>query len=215
MVSLTTTTGDESLEGSSGMPAAAVEAALRPLVPSDNESGELDALEGPMLYVEYLHGGDGSGSDQLIRAFADDPRVDRPGGLTVLIGRENVSAGTVVARGLDTKTQAEFVGEPTPARADNFLCSCADIELRNSGFVVTVPTDSFCTGDKRTAIAPDVPMTLASADFFAGRDPVLAAALRGSGALPAARAVGRVVPIESKRQPSTGPPRLARGPHIR
>jgi hypothetical protein len=272
-----------------GTPVAKVEAALRPLVPSDNESGELDAMQGLMSYVEYLHGagivtdrvkpayvlerpdrtrltvdpasveestwvdelgvigdlvgaapeavarrgepiwtrldtatrtfvisfndygttgvpeavtamkaalvkgtarrvvfdmrylrgGDASGSDMLIEAFAGDPRVNRPGGLTILIGRENVSAGTVVARELDKQTKGVFVGEPTPARADNFLCSCADIKLPNSKFVVTVPTFSFHTGDPRPAIAPDVPMALTSGDFFAGRDPVLAAALKG------------------------------------
>ncbi len=285
---------DPSLVGSrlvsiGGTPVAEVEVALRPLVPSDNESGELDALQSLMSYVEYLHGagivadpaepgyvlerpdgrrrtvdpasvdestwvdelgiigdllgeapeavarrgepiwtrldratrtfvisfndygttgvpeavtamtaaldkgtarrvvvdmrylrgGDGSGSDALIAAFAGDPRVNRPGGLTILIGRENVSAGTVVARELDKQTRGVFVGEPTPARADNFLCSCADIKLQNSKFVVTVPTFSFHTGDPRPAIAPDVPMALASADFFAGRDPVMAAALKG------------------------------------
>jgi hypothetical protein len=272
-----------------GVPAAEVEATLRPLLPSDNESGELDALEGPMSYVEYLHGAgivddpaapgyvlerpDGSrvtldppvleepawiekygivgdlvgdapeavarrtepiwtrldpptatflisfndydragidkaieamkdaldagaanrvvldmrylrggnfdGVETLVAALVDDTRVNRPGGLTVLIGRENVSAGTATAGSLDGGTQALLVGEETPARADNFLCPCHDITLPNSGFVVSVPTYSNYTGDDRPSIAPDVPMTLAAADFFAGRDPVLDAALEG------------------------------------
>lgn len=272
-----------------GRPVAEVEAILRPLVPSDNESGELDALEGLMSYVEYLHGaaivadptkpgyvlerpdgsrltvdpasidestwvdelgiigdlmgdapeavarrgepvwtrldkptrtflfsyndytetglpeaiaamkaaldagmaarvvldmrylrgGNGGLADPLIDALGSDKRINRAGGLTVMIGRENVSAGTVVATALDAKTQATFVGEPTPARADNFLCSCADITLPNSGFTVTVPTVTNHTGDTRRSIAPDVPMALTAADFFAGKDPVLAAVLSG------------------------------------
>ncbi len=32
-------------------------------------------------------------------------------------------------------------------------------------------------GDKRLAVAPDIPVVLSAADFFAGRDPVLARAL--------------------------------------
>jgi hypothetical protein len=273
-----------------GVPVAEVEARLRPLVPSDNESGELDALEGPMSYVEYLHGAgivsdpghpafgleqpdgstltvdlpaitedtwieelgivgdlmgrvghapeavvrrtepvwtrldkkagtflisyndyvapdlpvaiaaltqalDGGSADRvvldmrylrggngglagpLIDALTLDPRVNGPGGLAVLIGRENVSAGTVVAAALDRGTEAIFVGEPTPARADNFLCDCHEIVLANSGFRVEVPTFTFATGDQRDSIAPDVLMSLASADFFAGRDPVLEAVL--------------------------------------
>ena len=272
-----------------GVPAAEVEATLRPLLPSDNESGELDALEGPMSYVEYLHGAgivddpaapayvlerpDGSqvtldppvleeqawaekygivgdlvgdapeavarrtepiwtrldrptatflisfndygragvekaieemsaaldagaasrvvldmrylrggsfdGVEALVAALAADARVNRPGGLTVLIGRENVSAGTATAASLDAGTQALLVGEQTPARADNFLCPCQDITLPNSGLVVSVPTYSNFTGDDRPSIAPDVPMALSAADFFAGRDPVLDAALAG------------------------------------
>ena len=97
--------------------------------------------------------------------------------MDVLIGRENVSAGTVVAANLDQQTQARFIGEQTPARADNFLCDCRDIKLPNSGLVVSVPTYTFHTGDPRDSIPPDVPMALASADFFAGRDPVLDAVL--------------------------------------
>ncbi len=50
-----------------GMPAADVEAAMRPMVPADNESGELDGLQYPMTSVEYLHGS----------GIVDDPA--RPG----------------------------------------------------------------------------------------------------------------------------------------
>ena len=106
-------------------------------------------------------------------------RINRDGGLTVLIGRENVSAGTVIVRMLEAETRALLVGEPTPARPDGFLCECIDVNLPNSRFVVTLPTFSFHTGDKRPEIAPAMPMALAAADFFAGRDPVLDGALHG------------------------------------
>ena len=278
-----------------GTPVARVEAALRPLVPADNESGELDGLQYPMSSVEYLHGlgivddparpgyvferpdgsqvtldlastdlatweqelgiigdlmgdapeavarrgeavwtrldkptrtflfsyndyaenglpeaiaamnaalddgsatrvvldmrylrgGNGGLADPLIDALSSDKRINRAGGLTVMIGRENVSAGTVVAAALDARTEAIFVGEQTPARADNFLCSCGDIKLPNSGFTVTVPTVTNHTGDTRSSIAPDVPMALTAADFFAGKDPVLAAVLSGDLPSPA------------------------------
>jgi hypothetical protein len=132
-----------------------------------------------LLDLRYLRGGNGSIAFPLVEGLAKDPRVNRVGGLTVLIGRENVSAGTVIVRMLDEQTKALFVGEPTPARADNFLCECVNVTLPESGFVVGVPTDTFHTGDQRPEIAPDVPMTLAAKDFFAGHDPVLAAALAG------------------------------------
>ena len=52
---------DRSLIGSrlvaiGSTPVAQVEAALRPLVPADNESGKLDGLQFPMSNVEILHG---------------------------------------------------------------------------------------------------------------------------------------------------------------
>ena len=78
---------------------------------------------------------------------------------------------------LDEQTKAPFMGEATPARADNFLCDCVDVVLPASGFVVGIPSYTFHTGDQRPEIAPDVPMALSARDFFGGRDPVLDAAL--------------------------------------
>jgi hypothetical protein len=130
-----------------------------------------------LLDMRYIRGGNGGLSAPLTDALIVDPRINRPGGLIVMIGRENVSAGTVVARTLDTGTQAVFVGEMTPARADGFLCECRDIELTNSGLTVEIPTFQFGIGDKRLAIEPDVPVALSAADFFAGKDPALKIAL--------------------------------------
>jgi len=147
---------------------AAMEAAL--------DDGSADRV---VLDMRYLRGGDGSLAFPLIDALAGDARLSRPGALVVLIGRENVSAGTLVAAELDKRTSAVFVGEMTPARADNFRCDCHDIALPNSGFTVTVPTYWGRTGDTRDAIHPDIPMSLSAADFFAGKDPVLDAVLAG------------------------------------
>ena len=283
-----------------GTSAADIEAALRPLVPADNESGRLDALEGPMSSVEFLHGagiaddpnqatfvlarpdgtqvtavvastdqaaweqelgiigdlmgdapeavarrdepvwthldkatktfvlsfndyeggqlpaaieamtkalddgsakrvvldmryirgGNGSLADPLIEALTSDARINRPGGLTVMTGRENVSAGTLVAATLDARTKATFVGEQTPARAANFLCDCHDIALAHSGFIVTVPTQWNNTGDTRDSVPPDVAYALKSTDFFAGKDPLLDAVMRRRPAVAGAVTLG-------------------------
>ncbi len=130
-----------------------------------------------LLDMRYIRGGNGGLATPLIDALKNDPRVDRPGGLIVMIGRENVSAGTVVARTLDTETQAILVGEMTPARADGFLCECNDIALPNIGLTVEIPTYQFRVGDKRLSVEPDVPVALSAADFFAGKDPALKVAL--------------------------------------
>ena len=75
-----------------------------------------------------------------------------------------------MAAALDTQTKAVLIGEMTPARADNFLCNCADTILQNSLLTVTVPLYRAGTGDPRTAIEPDIPFALTAADFFAGKD---------------------------------------------
>ena len=134
--------------------------------------------------MRYIRGGNGSLAQPLIDALVADPRVNRSSSLTVLIGRENVSAGTVVAAQLDTQTKAVLMGEMTPARADNFLCECFDIALPNSGLTVTVPTQRAGTGDPRLAVEPDIPFALKAADFFAGKDPALELALKGGSTAP-------------------------------
>ncbi len=135
-----------------------------------------------ILDMRYLRGGDGSLAQPLIEALAGDKRLDRPGALTALIGRENVSAGTIVAAAIDTQTNAVLIGEMTPARADNFLCNCADTVLQNSFLTVTLPLERAGTGDPRMAIEPDIPFALTAADFFAGKDPALELAFAGKGA---------------------------------
>lgn len=138
------------------------------------DAGKADRV---VLDIRYLRGGNGDFG--LFDVLKNDPRVNRKGGLTVLMGRENVSVATLYDYEFDVHTQALLVGEPTPARADNFRCECYLIPLRQSGIEVNVPSSMSYNGDTRPEIDPDIPMSLGSADFFAGRDPVLDAALKG------------------------------------
>jgi hypothetical protein len=131
-----------------------------------------------VLDMRYLPGG--NGDFELISALEHEPRVNRVGGLTVLISRENESIADAIVLEFDTHSAALLVGEPPPARADNFLCSCFEIVLANSGIVVSIPTVFNNIGDPRPEIEPDVPTSLSSVDFFAGKDPGLDAALAGS-----------------------------------
>jgi hypothetical protein len=132
-----------------------------------------------VLDMRYLQGGNARLADPLIAALTNDPRVNQAGKLVVLIGRQNESAGTVVAAKLDHGTQATLVGEPTPAKADNFLCACTEILLPHSGYTVQIPTTTSHNGDTRDAVTPDVPIAPSAVAYFAGADPVLQAALLG------------------------------------
>jgi len=56
------------------------------------------------------------------------------------------------------------------------------VELPRAGLTIRVASSYWVYGrgpnDPRVAVAPDVAVNMTAADFFAGRDPVLARALR-------------------------------------
>ena len=157
---------------------------LQPALEAMDAALDDGSAERVVIDMRYLQGGNGSLASPLIEAVKSDDRINRPGGLSVLIGRENFSAGTVVAGALDRETEGVLIGEPTPARADGFLCPCSDITLHSSPYVITIPTDFLANGDTRDAVMPDIPLDLTAADFFAGKDPALELALSGAQPTP-------------------------------
>jgi C-terminal processing protease CtpA/Prc len=133
-----------------------------------------------VLDLRYARGGNASKAAALRLALVDDKRINRPGGLMILIGREGTSATTALASMLEQQTKAVFVGEATPGRPNTLLGS-NPITLANSGIVVYITgTLNPIAGpdDTRDAIRPKVKVALTAADFFAGRDPALEAALK-------------------------------------
>ncbi len=129
--------------------------------------------------MRYLQGGNGSLANPLTSAL-NDQRINNSGKLVALIGRQNESAATELAAKLDHGTQAILMGEPTPAMADIFLCSCTELQLPHSGYAVQIPTTRSHNGDTRDAVAPDVLMAPSAVAYFAGTDPVLESALQGN-----------------------------------
>ncbi|HXJ63469.1 MAG TPA: hypothetical protein VNN79_06920 [Actinomycetota bacterium] len=100
--------------------------------------------------------------------------------IVVITGRNTFSAASLFAARLERTTDATFVGEPMGG-SPNLYGNSRDLELPYSGLDVSVATSSevgSTPGDPRLSIEPDVRVELTSADYFAGRDPVLAAALR-------------------------------------
>jgi hypothetical protein len=84
------------------------------------DTGEADYV---VIDMRYLRGGDGLQLLPIVDAVKSNARINRPGGLTVLIGRENESAATLIAATLDLDTEATFVGEmtlPVPTTS----CTC-------------------------------------------------------------------------------------------
>jgi hypothetical protein len=123
-------------------------------------------------------GGDNTSYGPLLAALRSRV-VNRPGKLVVLTSRVTFSAAGNFAADIDHSTRARFVGEPTGGSPNNYGDS-QEIRLPSLGVSVFTPTQwvEAVPGDARLAVEPDLAVPLTAADYFAGRDRILAAALR-------------------------------------
>jgi hypothetical protein len=97
----------------------------------------------------------------------------------LLVGRKTFSAAGNFAAVVDAQTRARVLGEPSGG-APNQWGDSAPVDVPSLGLTVHVAVEDVqaVPADRRLAVMPDVPVALTAADFFAGRDPVLARALR-------------------------------------
>jgi hypothetical protein len=131
-----------------------------------------------VLDLRLNRGGDGGLNRPLVVALIRSARVDRHGGLYVLIGRSTWSAAQMLVNELEIYTDAVFVGEPTGGKINHYGDS-RRITLPNSGITFRVST-LWWQGDerdKRPWKAPDVAAGITFEDYKANRDPALEAAL--------------------------------------
>ena len=131
-----------------------------------------------VLDLRLNRGGNGELNRPLLLALIRARKVDRPGGLFVLIGRSTWSAAQFLVDDLEKYTEAIFVGEPTGGKVNSFGDS-NKITLPHSGLTVRVST-LWWQGDerdKRPWTAPQVAAGLTLADYRANVDPALEAAL--------------------------------------
>ena len=130
-----------------------------------------------ILDLRHNPGGNNTTYGPLLDALRSR-RINRPGRLFVLIGRSTFSAAGNFAAEIDMRTQARFVGEPTGGSPNQYGDSTS-FTLPATGWTVHVATSHTVrtrSDDPRLAIEPDLPASLSSEDFLAGRDPVLLAA---------------------------------------
>lgn len=101
------------------------------------------------------------------------------GKVAVLLGRMTFSAAGNFVAAVDHQTKARLVGEPSGG-APNQWGDRQAIDLPVAGLTAYVAGYwvEVAPRDKRQAVQPDVRVEPAVADFLAGRDPVLRAALR-------------------------------------
>jgi hypothetical protein len=126
--------------------------------------------------VRLNHGGDNTTYGPLLDVLSR-PVVQRK--LVVLTGRSTFSAAGNFVADVDRGTSARFVGEPAGGAPSQWGDATA-IMLERAGLTVHVATSYWefgPPGDTRTETPVDVRVEPTAADFFAGRDPVLARAL--------------------------------------
>ena len=96
----------------------------------------------------------------------------------MLTGRNTFSAAQIFISQLDRTGHATFAGESSSSKP-NFVGEENDLTLPWSGAIASISNRYHETipGDTRSAIEPRIRRTLAAADYFANRDPVLEAVL--------------------------------------
>jgi hypothetical protein len=126
-----------------------------------------------------LNGGGNNTTYGSLLAALRSRTINRPGKLAVLTSRVTFSAAGNLAADIDRSTRARFFGEPTGGSPNNYG-DAQEIQLPALGITVFTATQWVIVdpSETRLSIDPDVPVPLTAADYFAGRDPVLAAALR-------------------------------------
>jgi hypothetical protein len=145
-------------------------------------AGEIAARRPQLLIVDVRHNNGGNLGlldpfIEILRRFtADQPR----GRLVVISGRNTFSAAQVFLSRAEHEAHAEAAGEMSSSKP-NFVGEENVVELPWSGAIASISNRFHETipGDRRTGIEPTLRVSLASEDYFANRDPVLAAVLRG------------------------------------
>jgi hypothetical protein len=129
-----------------------------------------------------LNGGGDNTTYGPLTSLLDSSAVDRRGKLYVLIGRATFSAAANFAAELDRDTRATFVGEATGGGVETYG-DTFPLHLPTVGWTVHIAARYHHrkrnAKDRRLAVEPDIRVDLTSTQYFAGRDPVLARALRG------------------------------------
>jgi C-terminal processing protease CtpA/Prc len=109
-----------------------------------------------------------------------DPAIDRPGRLFVITGRITFSAAANFATDLEQETGAIFAGEAMGG-SPNLYGDARQIHLpygTQDLYMATRYWERSTPDDQRITIEPTIGVSLSSADYFAGRDPVLDAILK-------------------------------------
>ncbi len=125
------------------------------------------------------NGGGNNGLNRPVVIGLIKSKMDEKGRLFVITGRQTFSAAQNMVNELEKYTKAIFVGEPTAGHPNHYGDN-RPITLPNSKLDVRVSTlywQDMDPRDDRSWTAPEIAVELSSADYRAGRDPVLQAVI--------------------------------------
>lgn len=130
-----------------------------------------------ILDIRHNAGGDGSTYPPLLKTLAQFEALKPHGKLFVIMGRNTFSAAHNLLLDIDRITDAILVGEPSGSRP-NALSEAGWFKLPYSktlGIVSSQYHQPSKAEDHRIWVAPHVPISLSSFDYFSGKDPALEA----------------------------------------
>ena len=149
---------------------------VRPSLAGSSKAVKAKRLRAVIVDLRNNGGGDNHTYRYLLDALRRASKTER---IVVLISRMTFSAAENFAADLERVAHPIFVGEPSGGSPNlygdtvNTLLPTSGLELR----VARIYWQKSTADDPRVAIDPQVPVSLSSDAFFAGRDPVLDAAV--------------------------------------
>lgn len=139
-----------------------------------------DNAETLIIDMRFNGGGNTGLVQPLLTGLIARPRLNRPGGIYVIIGRGTYSAAQNTVNMIETMTRATFVGEPTASRP-NFVGESTWFVLPHTNLRVRCSSRYWqfnSSTDQRTWVHPQIAAEPTYADYAAGRDPCVEAILK-------------------------------------
>ena len=125
--------------------------------------------------LRFNSGGDGSIFPPMLKTLIEFEVINPKGKIFVLIGRETFSAAQNLLTEITKFTNPILVGEPSGSKP-SFIGEAGWFQLPYSGLMGIVASQyhqTYKAEDHRKWIAPHIPVSLSSTDYFTGNDKAL------------------------------------------
>jgi tetratricopeptide (TPR) repeat protein len=134
-----------------------------------------NGIQNLILDLRHNHGGNGSILPPMLKTVINFEVTSPKGKLFVIIGRETFSAAQNLLTDITKYTNPIIVGEPSGSKP-NHIGEAGWFKLPYSGLMGLISTQFHQTSkaeDNRKWIAPHIPISLSSIDYFNGNDKAL------------------------------------------